>query len=81
MFSAVEQVVLVLAHLGQFVDKRRMDMHMTGRAGTATAASSQQFVKTIVADDFHQAEALFGLNFATFAIARYNGNGGHEFAP
>jgi hypothetical protein len=44
-------------------------MDVAGRARAATAAQCQQFVKAIVADDFHQAQAIFSLNFAALAIA------------
>jgi hypothetical protein len=41
---------------------------MACRAGAATTAQSEQFVKTIVADDFHKRQAVFGFDFATFAV-------------
>ena len=69
MIGAVEQVVFVLTHFGQLVGKGRIDMHMAGRARAATTAQSEQFVKAIVANDFHQRQTIFRLYFAAFAIA------------
>ena len=43
-------------------------MHMARRAGAAAAAQSEQFVKTAVADHFHERQAVFGFDFATFAV-------------
>jgi hypothetical protein len=56
-------------------------MDVAGRARAATAAQCQQFVKAIVADDFHQAQAIFSLNFAALAIARNYCDFSHENAP
>ena len=43
-------------------------MHMAGGARTAAAAKREQFIKTIVADDFHQRQAVFSFDFAAFAV-------------
>ena len=68
MVGAIEQIVFVLAHFRQAIGKGRVDMHMSGGARTAAAAKREQFIKTIVADDFHQRQAVFSLDFAAFAV-------------
>ena len=68
MVSAVEQVIFVRAHFRQAVGKCGVDMHVAGRARTAAATQSEQFVKTIVADHFHQRQAVFCFDFAAFAV-------------
>ena len=44
-------------------------MDMAGRARAAAATQGEQFVKTIVADHFHQRQAVFRLDLAAIAVA------------
>ncbi len=50
---------------------------MAGRAGAAAAAKRQQFVKTVVADRFHDSQAIFDLDLACFAFTIGDDQLGH----
>jgi len=47
-------------------------MDVARRARAATAAQSEQFIKSGVADDFHDGQAFLTLNFLLGAVGRHN---------
>ena len=58
----IEKVILVLGGGRQQVSKSRVDMDMTRRTRTTTAAKGEKFVEAVITNNFHNGETRFRFN-------------------
>src|ERR1700754_2682559 len=78
MFGYVQQIILVRARCRQSVLERRIDIDVTGRAGTTASAQREKFVKTGVPNDLHDRHARPGLDLPDAPLPVLDRDDGHQ---